>query len=151
MIESNCFADDALRFVFFQPAEIAGPCLNLELTHGNPAGRFLVRQKRSPVRQAASREVCRALVSDPYGVDMLLLKNCGEATQVLAPIKSTIDEEPAAIRSGDLIEIRNEVGSRTNASYDIPDDKKSSHTSVGDGLGSTAPSLPETNQSVRAK
>src|SRR5664279_1865156 len=151
MIESNRFADDALRFVLFRPSEIAGPFLNLELTDSDPAGRFLVRQKKSPVRQASSLEVCRAFVSYPYGVDMLLLKICGKATQVLAPIKITIDEDPAAIRSGDLIEIRNEVGSRTNASYDIPDDEKSSHTSVGDGLGSTAPSLPETNQSVRAK
>ena len=53
---------------------------------------------------------------------MLLLKNCGKAAQVLAPIKITVDEDPAAIRSGDLIEIWNEVGSRTNASYDVPDD-----------------------------
>src|ERR1019366_304320 len=122
MIESNCFADDALRFVFFQPSEIVGPCLNLELTHGDPAGRFLVRQKRSPVRQASSLEVCRAFVSDPYGVDMLLLKNSGKAVQVLAPIKVTIDKDPAAIRSGELIEIRNEIWRRTNTRCDVPDD-----------------------------
>src|SRR5664279_6145533 len=110
MIESNCFANYALRFVFFQPSEIAGPCLNLELTHGNPAGRFLVRQKRSPVRQALLFEVRRAFIRYPYRVNLLLLKKRRKTLQVLTPIKVTIDKDPAAIRSGEFIEVWNEIG-----------------------------------------
>ena len=53
---------------------------------------------------------------------MLLLKDRGKAVQVLAPIKVAIDKYPAAIGSSELIEIRNEIWSRTNTGCDVPDD-----------------------------
>src|SRR5271166_1406430 len=77
---------------------------------------------------------------------MLLLKDRGKAFQVLAPIKIAIDKYPAAIWSGELIEIRNEIWSRTNTGCDAPHDQNRGYTSVGQRLRSAAVNLPEPNQ-----
>ena len=74
---------------------------------------------------------------------MLLLKDRGKAIQVLAPVKVTINQDPAAIGRGELIEIGNEIWSRTHTGCDSPDDENRGWTSVGEHLRSTAANLPE--------
>ena len=74
---------------------------------------------------------------------MLLLKSFGKPIEVLAPIKVTIDEYPAGIGSGEFIEIRNEIRSRTNTGCDVPDDQNNANASVDE----TFSRLPLTCQS----
>ena len=79
---------------------------------------------------------------------MLLLKHRGKEVEVLAPVKVTIDENSAAIRSSDLIEIRNEIRRCSNTSSDIPDNQNSGYSSIDERLHSSVASLPKPNDSI---